>query len=47
MFRLETFRKSYGLADYSRRLNRAQQQKDEKEGIVGGTTITGGTSGGY
>jgi len=47
MFRLETFRKSYGLADYFRRLNRAQQQKDKKEGIVGGTTITGGTSGGY
>lgn len=47
MFRKETFRKSYGLSDSIRRLRQAEQQRDREEGITGGSTTTGGTSGGY
>jgi len=47
MFRQETFRKSYGLSDSIRRLRLAEQQKDREEGITGGSTVGGGTSGGY
>jgi len=47
MFRKETFRKSFGLSDSYRRFLEAQKKKDQKEGITGGSTIVGGTSGGY
>lgn len=47
MFRLETYRKSFGLIDSYRRLLRAQQQKTSEEGITGGSTVTGGSGGGY
>lgn len=46
-FRQETFRKSYGLSDSIRRLRLSEQQRDQQEGIVGGSTIVGGSSGGY
>ena len=46
-FREETFRKSYGLSDSIRRLRLSKQQGDQQEGIVGGSTIVGGSSGGY
>ena len=46
-FREETFRKSYGLSDSIRRLRLSKQQRDQQEGIVGGSTIVGGSSGGY
>ena len=46
-FREETFRKSYGLSDSIRRLRLSEQQRDQQEGIVGGSTIVGGSSGGY
>ena len=47
MFRLETYRKSFGLTDSYRKLLESQKQRDRKEGITGGSTVTGGTSGGY
>ena len=47
MFRLETYRKSFGLSDSIRRLQEAEKQRDRKEGITGGSTIIGGSSGGY
>jgi hypothetical protein len=47
MFRLETFNKSFGYYHMIRREKEAKQQKDREEGITGGSTITGGTSGGY
>jgi hypothetical protein len=47
MFREETFRQSYGLSDLVRRIRLSEEQKDRAEGITGGSTIVGGTSGGY
>ena len=47
MFREETFRQSYGLSDLVRRIRLAEKQKDRDEGITGGSTIIGGSSGGY
>lgn len=47
MFRLETYRKSFGLTDSYRKLLESQKQRDRKEGITGGSTVIGGSSGGY
>ena len=46
-FRNETFKKSYGFYDVLRRRKLAKQERDQQEGIVGGSTIVGGSSGGY
>ena len=47
-FRQETFKKSFGISDSIRRLEAAEKQRDQEEGITGGSTIVGGTtSGGY
>jgi len=47
MFQLETYKKSFGLTHRYQRLLDSQKQRDRKEGITGGSTVTGGTSGGY
>ena len=47
MFRKETFKKSFGLADSYRRLLEVQKKRNQKEDITGESTIVGGTSGGY
>ena len=47
MFRMETFRKSYGYWDELRRREQVKKEQDRKEGITGGSTVGGGTSGGY
>ena len=46
-FRLESFNKPFGFYHMQRREKQAQQQKDQKEGITGGSTVIGGSSGGY
>ena len=46
-FQLETFNKPYGYYDMIRRQKAVEELQRQKEGITGGTTITGGTSGGY
>jgi len=47
IFRLESFNKPFGFYHMQRREKEAQQQKDQKEGITGGSTVFGGSSGGY
>jgi len=47
MFRLETFRKPFGYYHELRRREQVKKEKDRKEGITGGSTVGGGTSGGY
>ena len=47
MFRLETFRKPYGYWHELRRREQVSKEQDRKEGITGGSTVGGGTSGGY
>ena len=47
-FKQETFKKSFGLSDSYRRFLKRESQKNQQEGITGGSTIVGGTtSGGY
>ena len=46
-FRTETFKKSYGYHDTLRRRKQVNEEKDREEGITGGSTIGGGSSGGY
>ena len=47
MFRLETFRKPYGYYHEIRRREQVKKEKNREEGITGGSTVGGGTSGGY
>ena len=46
-FRQETFKKSFGISDVIRRSEESEKERDRQKGITGGSTVTGGTSGGY
>lgn len=46
-FRLESFNKPFGFYHMQRREKEAKKQKDQKEGITGGSTVIGGSTGGY
>ena len=45
-FREETFRKDFGFLDRVRRADEADKQKKKEEGMSGGSTVLGGSSGG-
>ena len=46
-FKLETFKKPFGLNHSYQRLKQKEQKEEAAQGLSGGTTIVGGSSGGY
>lgn len=47
MFKMETFKKPYGYYHELRRREQLKQEEDRQKGITGGSTVTGGSGGGY